>query len=668
MIGRVCDVTHRWSSVSLDRMQPDQARLAIDYGTVSTVAVVAWPDGRWLPLMFDGAVSLPSAVHVVSDGEPLTGQAAWRQAAIEPDRFVIAPLRAGSGTVTVGGADVAVMDLVAATLRRVGAEAVRVVGSPVADVRVVVPAAWGPRRRTWMRQVAYAAGLGQPRLVEAPVAAADHLVARGVQVPVGAVLLMCDVGGGFEATSLRRGPTGFEVLSTLADADAGSSRIDELLTSSSLVAASGAPADNAAPDGAAADGARPGDGNRWVTMASVRAAKESLSTLPVVTITMPSPAPALVINSVTVDAVARPVLLQAADVAARTVAAAEVSPEQLAGVWCVGAGAAMPAVPRLIGERLGVAPMSGPDPALAAVLGAAEVAGDTAPAGVVPGPAPAVPPMRRAVALVVPGLASLALVTYFLVTAHFENGTRIYRTSHSMCRRTGAYLPWRRCSPWWAAWPVVHCWARCWPAGADPPRRPHRADPAGRAGGYGDPRRGRDRDRHRWAFRGVRQPVFRGAGECAAAVGAVPGAARRGDRRRHRGHRDPAAAPPAGLGCLPGLPGDVGGVRGGRGSPGASLDDHAGSPGDGVVARADGRVGGLLIGVAVATALVDTLVLRLVAAAPLGVFFAAITSWRATGIMAVMVAVALWWARRLWILARSPVLPVAVVPAARSAQ
>jgi hypothetical protein len=75
------------------------------------------------------------------------------------------------------------------------------------DVHLVIPAAWGPRRRTAMRQAAHRAGLGQPTLVEAPIAAAQHLLATGTQMVVGAYLAVCDVGGGFEATVLRRSPT-----------------------------------------------------------------------------------------------------------------------------------------------------------------------------------------------------------------------------------------------------------------------------------------------------------------------------------------------------------------------------------------------------------------------------------------------------------------------------
>jgi hypothetical protein len=66
-------------------------------------------------------------------------------------------------------------------------------------------------------------------LVPPPIAVADHVVATGVVVPVGSYLAVCDLGAGVEASVLRRGPTGFEVLSTLDDPDAGGARVDELL-------------------------------------------------------------------------------------------------------------------------------------------------------------------------------------------------------------------------------------------------------------------------------------------------------------------------------------------------------------------------------------------------------------------------------------------------------
>jgi hypothetical protein len=51
----------------------DGYRLGIGFGTPNTVAVLAWPDGRAKPLLFDGSPVLPSAVFAQSSEELLTG-------------------------------------------------------------------------------------------------------------------------------------------------------------------------------------------------------------------------------------------------------------------------------------------------------------------------------------------------------------------------------------------------------------------------------------------------------------------------------------------------------------------------------------------------------------------------------------------------------------------
>ncbi|WP_346125484.1 Hsp70 family protein [Micromonospora coerulea] len=169
---------------------------------------MAWPDGTWAPLLFDGEPALPSAVLLSADGTMLTGHQAWQAAAGQPQRFIPAPRQSPEQRLTVAGTDVDAMDLVVATLRRVAEEAQRIAGCMVEDVRLVVPAGWGPRRRTWMRHAAHRAGLPQPRMIEAPVAAGGHLLAAGVQLPVGSFIVVCDAGGGAEVSVLRRGPAG----------------------------------------------------------------------------------------------------------------------------------------------------------------------------------------------------------------------------------------------------------------------------------------------------------------------------------------------------------------------------------------------------------------------------------------------------------------------------
>src|SRR6266487_2388113 len=307
-------------------MQPGEVRLSIDCGSVGAVAVLSWPDGRWTPLLFDGVARLPAVVYVEQDRALVVGAAAWQRAASSPERFVPAPIRRlGDGRVTLGDGDVEVVDLVAAVLRRVGEEATAVAQQPIADVRLVVPAGWGPRRRTAMRQAAHRAGLGQPTLVEAPVAAAQHLLAAGTQLVVGSYVAVCDLGGGFEATVLRRTPTGFEVLSTLDAPDAGGLQVDEVLADE----LAGVAADQSGEPGS--DQLTAGD--RLALLTSARTATEALAHSAAVAVTRPAPRPAVVLNSTQLEALARPVLARAADTTREAIDAAGLA---VAGLYAVG--------------------------------------------------------------------------------------------------------------------------------------------------------------------------------------------------------------------------------------------------------------------------------------------------------------------------------------------
>ncbi|WP_327025176.1 Hsp70 family protein [Micromonospora sp. NBC_01739] len=379
-------------------------RLSIDCGSASTVAVVAWADGRASVLSFDGVPFLPSAVYVAGDGRVWTGQQAWQAAEDEPGRLVPSPRRPADGDLVVDRTRVEAVDLAAAPLRRAAAEAERVAGEPVRDVHLVVPAGWGPRRRTWMRQVAHRAGMTQPRLVEAPVAVAEHLAATGVRLPVGACLVVCDVGAGAEVTVLRRRPSGFEVLATLADPAAGGASVDSTLTT-------------ALTNGRdmAADGMAP-----WATAESVRVAKEALISYPAVTVPLAGQAP-VIANRALLDEAVRPVVRRVADLTQQTIAAAELAASDLAGIYCVGGSARLPHLGEAIAEHTGVMPTVVAEPQLAAALGAAEV-GSTNPgaAGAVDVP---VPPVRRAIGVAVPGFASLALFWQCIVTAERHNVT-----------------------------------------------------------------------------------------------------------------------------------------------------------------------------------------------------------------------------------------------------
>ncbi|TDC37671.1 Hsp70 family protein [Micromonospora sp. 15K316] len=605
-------------------MQAGETRLAIDCGTSSTKALLVWPDGTSTPLSFDGVPYLSSAVYVSNDGEVWTGQQARQAGVAAPSRLIPSPRRPVDDDVTVDGTAVNALDMAAAPLRRAAAEAERVARASVRDVRLVVPAGWGPKRRTWLRQVAHRAGLPQPRLVEAPVAVAEHLLAIGVQLPVGAFIVVCDIGGAAEVTVLRRGPSGFEVLATLAEPAAGGVAVDQRLVGALLgdVNVAG------------------GDAGSGLMMESVRAAKEALGVHPAVTVPLPD-RPPVIANSAMLEDAARFVLQRVAQLTQEAVAAAELTVGDLAGLYCVGGSAYLPHLDKAIAEQTGITPVIPFEPGLAAVRGAAD-AGAAVPGsfGAVEVP---VPPVRRAVAIAVPGFASLALIWQCLMTAERNNVLTVhYWVDLNWGEFTMA-----------AVFALLACLAAGTVLGSLIAARsptPGTRTEGGRvstgilaavslgaaiAGLYAVVSSqffSQPLDRFlSWALWPIMPIVV-----LAVAMAIV---AARQWRAPHGGWSALLAAPTgsivtAALGMLL--------VQ-------YSLTAYR-WPDTALLIDVAGRLGGLLIGVGVVMALVQPLMFRLVLSAPLVVISAAIVGPRSTGILGVIyaLAVAVWWAARLW--------------------
>lgn len=608
-------------------MGSGEARLSIDCGSAGTQAVLAWADGSAHVLSFDGNPALHSASSMPANG----------QAARQPSAFIPGP-RHPVEDATAGDAGGDALEVAASPLRRVAAEAERVVGQPVRDVRVVVPAEWGPRRRTWMRQVAHRAGLPQPRLVEAPVAVGEYLLTTGVQVPVGAFLVICDVGAGAEVTVLRRGPAGFEVLATLADAAAGGTAVDHALADALIGASTGE-----------------GQGALRASVAhSVRVAKEALVSHPAVTVPLPD-RPPVVANSAMLDEAVRPVAWRVAQLTQETVAAAELTVGDLAGIYCVGGSAQLPHLAAAIAEQTGAAPVVVPEPALVAARGAADVgAVDTATVERVEVP---VPPVRRAAAIAVPGFASLALIWQCLLTAEEHGVLGVY---YSVSVNWGEFTM-------AAVMALLACLAAGTVLGSLIAARsptPGTRTEGGRvsvgilaavslgaaiAGLYavvtsqyfGMP----VGPYLKWALWPI-APVS----VMAVAMAVV---AARQWRSPHGGWSALLAAPT----------GSIVAATLGMGLIQYSLTADR-WPDRILWIDIAGRVGGLLLGVAVVMAVVTPLMFRLILAAPLAVIFAAIVNRRAAGMLGVIyaIAVATWWATRLWSRVLRPAPPTPTAP------
>ncbi|GAA4595858.1 hypothetical protein GCM10023107_35550 [Actinoplanes octamycinicus] len=378
--------------------------LVIDYGAALTRAIMIGSDGVLNPLQFDGGWELSSAVHVGA-GDLAVGAQAWQRAADDPDGFVLSPLRAGSGQVSAGTVTVETADLAAATLQQVAAEAARVAGEPVTQAHLVVPAGWGPRRRTWLRHAARTAGLQVTRVIDAPVAAACRVApTTGTE---GRVLLIVDVGAGCEVSVLQQNAHGTEVLATLDDPDAGGDRIAALLSTM----LTGTTVDDLP------------EHQRWTTLAMIRTVLPTLIQQPAVTMALPTTGP-VVVASVQAAQSAQPVLERVGELAAQAITAADLTLADVHAVYLIGGVAALPGAPELIAAKLGIAPQVPPAPASAAVAGAAETdPGAAAARATNTGEPLRLPPLRRIVLFGIPGL--LALLLY----AHFLLGSDLYGTA-----------------------------------------------------------------------------------------------------------------------------------------------------------------------------------------------------------------------------------------------
>jgi hypothetical protein len=632
-------------------MRAAQVRLAVDCGSVATVGVLAWPDGSWLPLLFDGQPWLPSALYVAADGAIVTGEAAWRAATVDAQGFEPNPLRHQPGARPVlSGVDVPVMDLVAATLRRVAEEAARVAGGPVGDVRLVVPAEWGPRRTTGLRQAAHRAGLGEATVVLAPVAVARQVAATGLELPVGAYVAVCDVGGGAEATVLRRGPTGFELLSTLHE-DTGGTRLDALLACHWT--------------GTDVDG-QPGPAPGVIVAA--RAAKEVLSQRATVTVSFPAPDPPRVVSAADLHAVAVPVLQRAATLVVEAVAAAELSLPDVGVVIVTGGTARLPLTTEAVAAAVAGPPVVADDPVLASARGAADAYGariDTAPSGGDLGPP--VPPLRRAFTLAVPGIASLALLFDFLAVKNraggrigsvyrylnYEPGVRGFGPGDFVVKVNWGELAMA------AVLALVACLCLAVNFGSVLPvnaglNRPHGLDGTRMGAGLlaatvsglviagfyavfaAEYIMGPTGPFLRWTV----PPLLPAAVTVVLAAAAIAGWKRRPAAGWHAWLHFPASsALTAALGMIL-----------------VNWSHWYTFAGEGVLVDALPRVGGFVVGVAAALAVVRPWRYRLVIALPIGALTSVITSADSTGALGgiYITAVTIWWLQRLWQITYQP--------------
>ncbi|MCW6011232.1 Hsp70 family protein, partial [Micromonospora sp. CPCC 205371] len=351
-------------------------RLGIDFGTSSTVAVLAIAGRPVVPLLFESSPLLSSAVAVPAeaalsdvDRPLLTGGDAERAALADPGAFEGNPKRrVDDGVVWLGDREVAVPELVAAVFARVAAEARRVAGSAPDGVVLTHPVAWGRSRLDVLGEAATRVGLTGVRLVAEPVAAAAYLTAvLGRRVRTGHCLIVYDLGAGtFDVSVVRRTTGGFDVVASGGLDDVGGLDLDaavvghvRTLTASAVDAWSRLDWPQNSTDQQA----------RHQLWRGARAAKEQLSRHASAPLHVPLVDADLHLTREEFDKAAREPLGRTVELTLQVLRGSGVPPEQVDGLFLVGGASRVPLVATLLHRALRIAPIATEVPELVVAEG-----------------------------------------------------------------------------------------------------------------------------------------------------------------------------------------------------------------------------------------------------------------------------------------------------------
>ncbi|PYE78993.1 Hsp70 protein [Xylophilus ampelinus] len=204
--------------------------IGIDLGTTHSLSA-AWIDGhaQLIPNAL-GAFLTPSCVSMEADGSILVGQAARERLQSHPDRTA-ATFKRAMGTAKVfhlGPKIFRAEELSAFVLRALRLDAEAMLGEPVKQTVITVPAYFSDVQRQATRSAGLLAGFDRVSLLNEPTAAA---LAYGLhQKSPETQFLVFDFGGGtFDVSILEIFEDVMEVRATAGDNHLGGEDVDELL-------------------------------------------------------------------------------------------------------------------------------------------------------------------------------------------------------------------------------------------------------------------------------------------------------------------------------------------------------------------------------------------------------------------------------------------------------
>ena len=176
-----------------------------------------------------GGKNFPSVVAFTKDGERLVGEAAKRQAVLNPER-TISRIKRKMGTdykVTIDDKSYSAQEISAMILQKIKHDAEQFLGEGVKQVVITVPAYFNDNQRQATKDAGKIAGLEVLRIINEPTAAA---LAYGLEKEESRKIIVLDLGGGtFDVTIMETGDGVFEVISTSGDTQLGGSDMDDAI-------------------------------------------------------------------------------------------------------------------------------------------------------------------------------------------------------------------------------------------------------------------------------------------------------------------------------------------------------------------------------------------------------------------------------------------------------
>ena len=201
--------------------------IGIDLGITNSRAAVMEGGQPVVIPSAEGSRATPSAVFFTKDGQRMVGQAAKRQAVIDPGRAAVSVKRLmGEGCkTTIDGRSYKPQAVSAMILQKLKADAEDYLGEPVTQAVITVPAYFSDSQRQATRDAGRIAGLEVLRIINEPTAAA--LAYGWNRQEESHKALVYDLGGGFFSVSiLEIGDGLYEVLATNGDTHLGGDDFD----------------------------------------------------------------------------------------------------------------------------------------------------------------------------------------------------------------------------------------------------------------------------------------------------------------------------------------------------------------------------------------------------------------------------------------------------------